>query len=66
MQLMAQITKVFKKWEVYLGGENLLDYTQHNPILNAANPFDQGFDATRVWGPLMDRKIYAGVRVTFK
>ena len=66
MQLMAQVTKVFKKWEIYLGGENLLDYTQHNPILNATNPFEQGFDATRVWGPLMDRKIYAGVRVTFK
>jgi outer membrane receptor for ferrienterochelin and colicins len=65
-QLMAQVTKVFKKFEAYIGGENLLDYTQHNPIVGADNPFGNTFDATGVWGPIMGRKIYAGIRLSVK
>ncbi|MBK7683865.1 MAG: hypothetical protein IPJ26_15985 [Bacteroidetes bacterium] len=32
---MGQVTRVFKIWEVYLGGENLLNYTQHHVILGS-------------------------------
>ncbi|MBL7884434.1 MAG: TonB-dependent receptor, partial [Bacteroidia bacterium] len=36
--LQAQITKKFRKFEVYLGCENILNYTQSNPILSSSNP----------------------------
>ena len=62
----AQVTKVFKRFEVYGGGENLLDYCQEHPIINTQNPFGSSFDATQVWGPIEGRRIYAGVRYSFK
>lgn len=60
--LFAQITKSFKQWDIYLGCENILDYRQQNPVLSAENPFSENFNASIVWGPLMGRKIYLGVR----
>ena len=62
-QLMSQITRIFKIWEVYIGAENILDYTQHHVILGSDNPFGNDFDATQVWGPVMGRRIYAGLRL---
>jgi outer membrane receptor protein involved in Fe transport len=58
----AQVTRVFKRWEMYAGGENLTSFTQDNPIISPDNPFGNTFDATNVWGPIMGRKIYAGIR----
>ena len=60
----AQITKKFKNVDLYVGGENLLNYRQKNPILNADQPFSEGFNTTVIWGPLMGTKIYAGLRYT--
>lgn len=58
-----QVSKTFKKvFEVYVGGENLLNYRQENPIQEAANPFDENFDAGLVWGPVFGRMIYGGFR----
>lgn len=57
-----QVTKVFRKFELYAGSENLFDYRQKNPIIDAANPFSPSFDATNVWGPIEGRRIYAGLR----
>jgi hypothetical protein len=62
----AQVIKRFKKWEIYLGGENLTGFTQHDPILAADDPFGSKFDATRIWGPIMGRKIYTGIRFVIK
>lgn len=62
-QLMGQVTRVFKIWEVYLGGENLLNYTQHQVILGSENPFGNNFDATQIWGPVMGIRVYAGIRL---
>lgn len=62
----AQITYKLKKWDVYLGGENLTNYKQKNPIIDAQNPFGTYFDATRVWAPIMGVNIYAGFRYTIK
>ena len=59
----AQITHIFKNWEFYLGGENLTNYTQQNPIIDAENPFSNEFDATRIWAPVMQMNIYAGFRL---
>lgn len=58
-----QITKNAKRLEIYLGAENILGYKQKNPIINAENPFVKGFDASQIWGPLMGRKIYTGIRL---
>jgi outer membrane cobalamin receptor len=61
--LFAQITKNTKWFDVYVGAENILGYKQNNPIINAENPFDQGFESSFVWGPIVGRKLYAGVRI---
>jgi len=65
--LNAQVSKdLGKKWEVYVGGENLTNFRQLNPIMNADNPQNPHFDASMVWGPVVGRMIYSGVRVKFK
>lgn len=63
--LSAQVTKAFKFAEVYVGGENLLNFKQPNPIIDPENPFGSNFDASMVWGPIMGRVIYVGFRTTF-
>lgn len=59
----AQVTKVFSPaFEVYLGGENILDERQENPIIDAENPFGSNFDSTFVYGPIFGRNVYLGLR----
>lgn len=60
--LNAQISRTFPKWDIYLGGENLNNFRQKNPIIAANNPFGNQFDAGMAWGPVTGRMIYAGVR----
>ncbi|MDO5968311.1 TonB-dependent receptor [Flavivirga aquimarina] len=61
--LNAQITKVFSpKFEVYLGGENITNVRQSNPILGADDPFGANFDTTFVYGPIFGSMYYAGFR----
>jgi outer membrane receptor for ferrienterochelin and colicins len=62
----AQISKEIKKWEIYVGGENLLGVRQDNLIVDAANPFGTYFDASMVWGPSMGPMAYVGFRYTVK
>ncbi|MBR7026546.1 MAG: TonB-dependent receptor [Bacteroidales bacterium] len=62
--LYAQITKRFRGFDIYVGGENLTGSMQMHPIVDAHNPFSGSFDAASVWGPLMGAKFYAGFRVT--
>jgi len=59
----AQISKKTKRLDIYAGCENILNYKQKNPIIDPENPFGPIFDASRIWGPLMGRKIYAGIRL---
>ncbi|NEM97342.1 TonB-dependent receptor plug domain-containing protein [Pontibacter burrus] len=58
----GQISRAFKRWELYSGVENLLNYRQPSPIVGASNPFGPDFDASMVWGPIAGRVIYAGLR----
>jgi len=58
----TQLTRAFKRLEVYAGVENLFDFRQPDPIQNAATPFSPGFDAAMVWGPVYGRLTYAGLR----
>ena len=62
--LNFQITKVFsKKFEMYLGGENITNVRQDNPIINAENPFDDYFDSTMIYGPIFGSMYYTGLRL---
>jgi hypothetical protein len=58
----AQVTKYFRHWNAYLGAENLTNFKQPNPVEGASNPWAAGFDATNIWGPVVGRKVYLGVR----
>lgn len=58
----AQITRNFKRLQIYLGSENLLDFKQHMPVIAAEDPFGQYFDSGLIWGPVHGRKIYGGFR----
>ena len=61
-QLSAQVTRYFRNWSVYVGGENLTNFKQKNPIIDASDPWGSNFDATMVWGPMHGAKAYVGVR----
>ena len=58
----AQITHIYKKFDFYLGGENLTNSIQKNPIIDAANPFGSKFDATNIYMPITGINIYLGIR----
>ena len=62
----AQVTRNFRWGGIYLGGENIFDFRQDNPIIDPENPFDDNFDASIVWGPVAGRVIYAGIRYKMK
>jgi len=62
-QVSAQITRWFRHFSVYIGGENLTGFRQEQTIINAANPWSSTFDPTMVWGPVQGAMFYAGIRV---
>ncbi len=62
-QLSAQITREFRHFSVYVGGENLTGFTQKHPIIGADNPWSTTFEPTLVWGPVHGRVLYAGTRI---
>lgn len=61
-QVSAQVTRYFRRWSIYIGGENLTNFKQKNPIVDAANPWGDNFDSTMIWGPVHGAKGYIGVR----
>ncbi|MBR1940633.1 MAG: TonB-dependent receptor [Bacteroidaceae bacterium] len=64
-QLSAQITRWFRHFSVYIGGENLTGFRQKNPIFAADNPWGSDFEPTLAWGPVHGAMFYAGLRVNF-
>ena len=59
----SQLTRIFsQKFEVYIGGENLNNFKQDNPIIFASDPFNKDFDGSIVHGPIFGRSIYMGFR----
>ena len=59
----SQVTRIFsEKFEVYLGGENLNNFKQENPIIFASDLFNKDFDGSLVHGPILGRSIYMGFR----
>lgn len=62
----AQATRYFRWGSIYVGGENLGNFTQANPILGAEDPWGASFDASQVWGPVHGSKYYVGLRYSIK
>ena len=63
----AQLTRVFSpQFEIYLGGENLSNQRQANPVIGIDQPFGRNFDASLVYAPVFGRMIYAGLRFNLK
>jgi outer membrane receptor for ferrienterochelin and colicins len=58
----GQLTRYFKRWSIYAGVENIGNFTQEHPIIDAESPFSDNFDSSLIWGPLMGRKFYFGFR----
>ncbi len=60
-----QIRKEFgKQFEAYIGGENLGNVTQHNPVVNWENPESNSFDGGYAWGPTNGFTLYLGIRLS--
>lgn len=73
-QLLGQVTKFFRTWSIYLGAENITNFTQDNPIVGErleaksekhggfVNPHSANYDASMIWAPIHGWKIYLGFR----
>ena len=52
---------------LYLGCENIANYLQgvggHGTAPIVGVPYQEGFNSSQVWGPLMGRKFYIGLRL---
>lgn len=64
--LSAMITKRFKWWNLYAGVENLTNFRQKQPIIASEDPFGPYFDTSFLWGPILGRTIYVGLRFSIK
>lgn len=64
-QLSAQVTRFFRYWSIYVGGENLTNFRQKNPIIGADQPWSNNFDSTMVWGPVHGAIYYFGIRLNW-
>ena len=62
--LNAQITYTLKRFDFYIGGENLTNYKQKQAIIDAENAFGSNFDASMIWGPIAGVRLYGGLRYT--
>ena len=63
----AQITRTFSPtFEMYIGGENIGNYTQEKVIIGSENPFGSTFDASIVYAPVFGQMYYAGLRFKIK
>lgn len=64
--LNAQISRqMSKQVRLYIGGENILNFRQNNPILDVKNPFSNYFDGGMIWGPISATNLYAGLDIEF-
>lgn len=62
-QLSLQVTRWFRHFSVYVGGENLTGVRQKQTIVNASDPWSPAFDPTMLWGPVHGALGYVGVRI---
>lgn len=53
-------------FEVYLSAENIFNYTQGSPLVDAGNPFGPNFDTIYTWGPIIGRTFSIGARLNLR
>tara|TARA_B100001057_G_scaffold500930_1_gene618922 strand:- start:2819 stop:5011 length:2193 start_codon:yes stop_codon:yes gene_type:complete len=59
----SQLTRVFSNlFEAYIGIENLGNFTQKNPIIFENDSFNNKFDTSQIWAPILGRMFYLGLR----
>lgn len=61
----AQFTHKLNNLDFYIGCENILNFTQKDPIISANDPSSPYFNTSNIWGPTRGRELYAGVRILF-
>ncbi|MBQ8386902.1 MAG: TonB-dependent receptor [Paludibacteraceae bacterium] len=68
-QLLGQVTKFFRTWSIYLGAENITNFTQDNPIVGSkigdthfVDTQSANYDASMIWAPIHGWKLYLGFR----
>lgn len=64
----AQVSYKMSNLTLYAGCENIANYLQgvsggNKPIVGGDKPYNPGFNSSMVWGPLMGRKFYIGLRL---
>ena len=64
----AQVSYKMSNLTLYAGCENIANYLQgisggNKPIVGGNAPYAPGFNSSMVWGPLMGRKFYIGMRL---
>lgn len=64
-QLNLQVTRWFRHFSIYAGGENLTGFRQKNPIICSNDPWSPNFDSTLIWGPVQGAMAYVGIRLNF-
>lgn len=64
-QLNMQVTRWFRHFSIYAGGENLTNFKQKNPVVWSSDPWSNFFDPTTVWGPIHGAMAYIGIRINF-
>lgn len=64
-QLNLQVTRWFRHFSIYAGGENLTGFRQKNPIICSSDPWSPNFDSTMIWGPVQGAMAYVGIRLNF-
>ena len=64
-QLNLQVTRWFRHFSIYAGGENLTGFRQKNPIICSSDPWSPNFDSTLIWGPVQGAMAYVGIRLNF-
>lgn len=62
LQWNGQVSKTIHNYEIYIGVENILNFTQADPIIEVSNPFGRYFDTSLIWGPTKGREFYIGAR----
>ena len=64
--LNAQISRnLTEKIRLYVGGDNITNTQQKNPIMDAKNPFGNYFDAGMIYAPIMPGNYYIGLDLSF-
>ncbi len=53
-------------FEAYLSAENIFNFTQGTPLVDAANPFSPEFDTIYTWGPIVGRTFSLGLRLNLR